>query len=653
MDIKEILEYEGNLLDELSEEEQVVISSEVRDGFNADKESRSFREQRMEDAMRLAMQETDEKSFPWVGCANVIIPLITTSSMHFAARAFPAIIHGDEVSKSKAIGYDDGEVQRDEQGQPVIDPKTQKPVMINVGVKKEKGEALSRFVNWQLLEQSKTWVNDTDRLLHCLPVTGNVYRKWRWGEDKPESGIILPKNFIVDYFTTDLAKARKSHTFVMQAWEIEEQIRAENYIEFDITDAPSQDAQDIVPDTRDEGTVTSEQDEAPHGMIEQYFRYDLDDDGYAEPYIATYHMPSEKVVRLEKNFVEDGVKFKKDLVVSIKEETNFIKYGFIPSPDGSFYDLGFGDILFNLNKSVNSIVNRLLDAGTLASTSNGLIGRELKLKGGEVSLTPGKFKVVESRGVSIRDNFVQIQHAEPSKVLFELLGMLIEMAKEVTFSNKVMSGEQQSNMPVGTVLQLVEQGLTGFKAIYKRTFGSIKEEIEAVWRLNSLYLDEEKLQRVLDKDGVNVGDYKGIDYDIVPVCDPSMITDQQRISKAMFAAEFKDDPRVDGVEILKNVFDAAGLDKRIVTGNPEPQEDPIAKANMMIAEAEQLKAQIKGLEAELKSQKQQFDSQVQQGKDIKTQAEIKKIESETVKNYAEAESKEAGTQIEAYKAHAE
>jgi len=653
LNVKTMLEMD-NILEHLSDELITKLSVEVLEGFNSDKASRSTRESRMEETTKLAMQETQKKSFPWDGCANVIIPMITTASMDFAARAYPAIIRDDQAAKSKPIGSDDGVPQVDQQGQPVMD-EAGKPVMVGAGRKKAKGDRVASFHNWQLLEESENWETDTDRLLHILPVTGNVFRKWHWGDGKPESGIILPKNFIIDYFTTDLDRARKTQAFTLYEWEIEERIRSGLYIRFDIGDDPGDEAKKIAVDTRKEGAESTDAD-LPHAMIEQHFRYDLDGDGYEEPYIGTLHLATEKLVRLRANYESDGIKYtdeKETEIQSIKEEIYFVKYGFIPSPDGSFYDQGFGDVLFNLNETVNSIINRLLDAGTLASTSGGFLGRGLKMKGGTHKVPMGEFAVVDSRGGNIRDNFVQIQHPEPSQTLFQLLGMLIEMGKEITFSNKIMQGEQASNMPVGTVMQLVEQGMTGFKAIHKRIYRSLKKELKILYRMNELYLDKDKYARVMDMDGVNVGDFMGIEYDIVPVADPTMLTDQQRIIRAQMAAEFKDDPRVDGVKILENIFESVGLDKKLVIGNPQRQEDPLAKAQMMIAEAEQYKAQVRELEAKIKQMRTEFDMSTQQGKDIKMMAEIKKIESETIRNIAEAEAAEAGTQIEKYKAQAE
>jgi chaperonin GroES len=58
------------------------------------------------------------------------------------------------------------------------------------------------------------------------------------------------------------------------------------------------------------------------------------------------------------------------LYASIPEQY-FTKYGFIPTPDGGFYELGFGNLLGPVNDSINTIVNQLIDAGTMSNTGGG------------------------------------------------------------------------------------------------------------------------------------------------------------------------------------------------------------------------------------------------------------------------------------------
>jgi chaperonin GroES len=70
------------------------------------------------------------------------------------------------------------------------------------------------------------------------------------------------------------------------------------------------------------------------------------------------------------------------------------KFGFIPNPDGSFYDIGFGILLGPINESVNTLINQLVDAGTLNNLQSGFIGKGLRLRMGEQRFMPGEWKTV-------------------------------------------------------------------------------------------------------------------------------------------------------------------------------------------------------------------------------------------------------------------
>ena len=60
-----------NIVSVLDEADLNTISYNVYKGFEADIESRSQWEKRTEEAMKLALQVAEAKSFPWPGASNV------------------------------------------------------------------------------------------------------------------------------------------------------------------------------------------------------------------------------------------------------------------------------------------------------------------------------------------------------------------------------------------------------------------------------------------------------------------------------------------------------------------------------------------------------------------------------------------------------
>ena len=63
----------------------------------------------------------------------------------------------------------------------------------------------------------------------------------------------------------------------------------------------------------------------------------------------------------------------KGKITSIEPYQYYTKYGFIPNPDGGFYDVGFGLLLGPINETINTVINQLLDSGALSNIQGGFI----------------------------------------------------------------------------------------------------------------------------------------------------------------------------------------------------------------------------------------------------------------------------------------
>jgi len=94
-----------NLCELFSEADLRRIGDTVYDGFVRDKWSRHKWERRTSAAMDLAMQVQKDKSFPWVGCANIAFPLITIAALQFLLHRNPGFDSGPDETIKKDIAY--------------------------------------------------------------------------------------------------------------------------------------------------------------------------------------------------------------------------------------------------------------------------------------------------------------------------------------------------------------------------------------------------------------------------------------------------------------------------------------------------------------------------------------------------------------------
>lgn len=571
------------------------IGGKVTKGYDIDLESRSERDELNKKAMKLAEQTYERKTFPWDGAANVKYPLITVATVQFASRALPELIPNHRIANFQIVGKDP-------------DKK-----------KEERSERLSTFMDYQLTKDIDGWVDDMDKMLHNLPIMGDCFKKVYY------SG--LDKKVVVDFLTCDdvvvnkKAKSLKTtrritHKFYKYDNDIIERVNSGLWLDEEI------------------GYAKGEDEDEPHLILEQHRWLDLDEDGYEEPYIVTVHKESGKVLRIVARYDADSLVLKDGKLIKINPIHYFVKYKFIPSLDNSFYDIGFGTLLYPINDSINTLVNQLLDAGTLANTGGGFLGRGVKMRGGKIKFAPGEWKVTDVMSQDLRQGILPLPIRDPSQVLFQLLGLLISAGKDISSVQDAMAGQKPGeNVSAATVTALIEQGLKVFSGIYKRIYRSLSEELKMIYALNFKYGDVKKYEQVVDVE-VEVGDFTEEGFDLIPSADPEFSLDIQRVGKA---------------EALLNISGRPGLDEDAVTAEylkaikapPEMMTPPDKrKAQPPNPDMERIKIEYGRLK---------LDQDKSNLEKMKLFAQIEELRAKAIKFIASAEAEELGQQLDEYK----
>lgn len=496
-----------NLAEDVKEDKLTTLGNLCKQEFENDYQTRSLWEQNLKGWENLAMQIKEEKSFPWPGAANVKYPLISTACMQFAARAYPSLIPANgSIVKAQVIGGDPD------------------------GQKEQKAKRVSDYISYQCMRELGYWEEEMDKLLIILPVVGCLFKKTYYckTDDRVDSRLILPRNFVVDYWTKSLDDAeRKSEIILMSQRVLKEKQLEGLYLDVDLGTPPTIDSQE-----RSEFNYIVDEKSTPWEIIEQHRWYDWDEDGYEEPVIVTFERSTGKVLRVSLRYYQQDVKRnEKNEIIKIKPIEMYTKFSFVPSPDGSFYDIGFGSLLGPLNDSVNTLINQLLDGGTLHNMNAGFIGKSLRLRLGDTDFTPGEWKQVNATGDDLRKQILPLPAKEPSTVLLELLKFLIQAGKELASVAEIFTGKMPGqNTPATTTMATVEQGMKVFTAIYKRIYRSLAEEFSKFFYLNSIYLDPNKYVTVLDTT-VGPDDFDGESVDVFPSADPTAASQDQKLQK--------------------------------------------------------------------------------------------------------------------------
>lgn len=450
----------GDISEFLEDEELGTIGGEAVEDYQRDNDARDEWKDRTEKALSAAAQDVPpDKTYPFVGAANVRWPGLTVAAQQFAARAYPAIVKENEAVQVKVLGKDE------------------------TSAKATRAERVKMYLNYLIFYRMEDWETDTDVLLNQIPVTGCGFRKVYYDPERqaPTACFVNALKLCVPQDAKSLEDSpRITEEFDAFPYQIEERQRAGIYRDVDLAA---------------EGSDPQQQ----RKLIEQHRMIDLDEDGVAEPYIVTCDVLTKQVLRIEASYTLRDVELMGERIVRIKRWIPYVKYSFLPDPKGGFYDIGFGHLMGPINEVINTIINQLLDAGHAEVAGGGFLAAGMRLQGsGQTNVLrwqPGEYKVVHTGGQTIAQSLYERTVPKPSPVLFQLLGLLMESAQDISSVKDVLTGEAKNGQTATATIALIEQGLQTFTAIYKRVYRSLKQEFKLLYDCIARYGDPEEYAR--------------------------------------------------------------------------------------------------------------------------------------------------------------
>jgi chaperonin GroES len=583
-----------------------TLGARVVEDYRKDDSDRGDWKKIAEEALEQASQEKKgaAKSYPWPNCANINYPMLTTAALQFNARAYPAIVKGDEAVSAKVVGRDKGKPVLGPDGQPMVQgpdgtqflasqaaqapPDVQQmlqPVwQVPPGGKAARAARVAEYMNTVVFYRMYDWEADTDNLLIQLPVVGCVFRKLWFDVARQEHRAVMVSALRI----VDPEGARSCETTPrlteeipdVYPHEINEKIRSGFYREV------------IIP-------YDEEEKAGSRMLLEQHRLIDLDLDGIEEPYIVTVDLETEQVLRIEPNFAPENVRTdEQGNPISVEKGKFYIKYDFFPHPQGKFYGIGLGHLLAQVGAVVDTALNQLMDAGAAQTAGGGFIASGVRLQGRQsaIRFAPGEYKTVDGvTGGQLRDAIVERTLPNVSPVTYQVLDMILGAAREISGVKDVITGDASNMGQVGTTLALIEQGLMVFNAVYKRVYRALKEEFTLLYHNLSKYGVEQSAAdyaEVMDDPAADfAADFSAKDMDIRPVSDPSSVTRMQKMARAQFLIGTIELPGANGPEILKRVYEAADMEDidKLIMQPAGP--DPMAEAKAAESQSKAIKNQ--------------------------------------------------------------
>lgn len=621
---------QGDISSLLTDEQITRLSSDVCDQYDRDKQSREDWEATASKALKdMARSDFGSKDYPWQGASNVHYPLLPYAVMQFNARAYPAIVKGDEAVSVKVVGKDNGQQQMSPmgpvfqvQGQPVLmspqgpvvmAPQGPQPLPEGVnpepmwkrspGFKAKRAERVRDYMNTVLFYRMDDWETETDTLLVQMPAIGLGFRKTWFDGEKHQSRFVPAMNLVVDNDSKTLADAPQ----------IAEEIEGV---------FPHHIRRDIAMGKYRSVPLDPEQNEA-RMLLEVQCYQDLDGDGIDEPYIVTVDHKERQVLRVVPDFGPEQIKVSDGQLAFIERRVFYTKYEFLPHPEGKFYNIGLAHLLDQYGEVINTIINQMIDHNHAATAGGGFIGGGLRINGQGQSSTlrfrPGEYKTVSAQGAEIRGAIYDRTMPQLSPVMFQLLDLILGAARDIASIKDVLSGDASNNGQVGTTLALIEQGLQVFTAIYKRVYRGLKGEFGLLYGNIARYGDEATqadYMDLLDDPEANFAqDFNAQDMDIRPVSDPSSVTKMQKMARAQFLMGTIDTLAGAGGdvrEVLRRVYEAADVeDIEKLLPPPSPmagvaEQIQMAQGQAKVKETEARAANL-AADAQAKGAKVQYD----------------------------------------------
>ena len=495
-------EHNGNLAEFLEESDLDEMGSELVSDFESDRTSRKEWSRSYVKGLDLLGMKIEERTQPWEGASGVFHPLLSEAIVRFQAQAMGEIFPASGPVRTKIVGKQTKE-------------------------KNAQAKRVEHEMNYMLTEEMTEYRDEMEQMLFRLPLAGSAFKKVYYDPimERPCSMFVPAEDFVVSYGASDLMSCSR-YTHVMKKTEnqVKELMVSGFYRDIDLPE-PTVDESDI-QDKYDEmeGNESVYEEDDRYTILEMHVDIELpepfqDKDGLARPYVVTIDKSSRTILSIRRNWYETDPK-------KIKRQ-HFIHYRYLPSL--GFYGTGLIHLIGGLAKSATSILRQLIDAGTLSNLPAGLKARGLRIKGDDSPLMPGEFRDVDVPGGAIRDSITFIPYKEPSSVLYQLLGNIVEEGRRIGSIADVQVGNMNPNAPVGTTLALLERSMKVMSGVQARLHASLKKELRILAKCIHDFMPSDYVYET-DGEFSRTKDFDGR-VDVIPVSDPNASTMAQRVTQ--------------------------------------------------------------------------------------------------------------------------
>lgn len=503
-------EFYRNIADDLDQSDLDALCGELLQKVEYDKQSREKRDKQYEEGLkRTGLGEDAPGGASFSGASRVVHPMLTEACVDFSSRAIRELF----PAEGPARDYIPGKATK---------------------MRVQKAERKTTYLNWQCKVQMPEFRAELEQLLTQTPLAGVGYLRIIYDAQKkrPVSSFVPIDDVHLPYAASSFYSAERS-TFVEYITEYEYDKRVDEgmYRDMDVV-APGTPPEVTKPEKANQ-KIEGKQEEVYNSdglraMYEVMTYADLEEEHGMAPYRISLDPNGKKAVAVVRNWEQtDDTK----QCMYWMSEWPFVPWRGMP--------IGLTHMIGSLSAAATGALRALLDTAHINN-----IPTLLKLKGSNFSgqsLELNVTQVTEIEGAiatdDIRKLLMPVPFNPPSATLFSLLGFCVDAGKGViqtTFEK--FSDSSNANMPVGTTLALIEQGMKVFSAIHARLHEAMARTLGILHRINRMYLVDEEVRAATGELMVRRSDFEG-PLDVIPVSDPEIFSDVQRFAQMQVVAQ--------------------------------------------------------------------------------------------------------------------
>ena len=559
MPVEQGPQFNENLADFLESDVLSTLGSELTALYSEDKESRQDWYESFRKGLDLLGIKQEERTQPFQGSSGVNHPLLAEAVTQFQSQAYKELLPPSGPVQVQVVG---------EHNPDIVSQSTR----------------VKEFMNYQITHVMEEYDPEMDSMLFYLPLSGSAFKKIYFDMmlDRAVSEFVKAEDLVVSYSTTDLSTSpRVTHVMTMTKNDLLKMQLNGTYSQVDLMDPgliETNEVQEKMEELEGINPSYAENNEL-YTILEMHVDLrltEIEDHGFACPYIVTICEDMNQILAIRRNWEEGDQLYKK--------VDYFVQYKFLPGL--GFYGFGLIHMIGGLTKSVTSILRQLIDAGTLANLPAGFKARGMRIQGEDEPLQPGEFRDVDVAGATIKESLLPLPYKEPSAVLSQLLGILVDSGRRFASIADMQVGDIGSQqLPVGTTIAMLERGTKVMSAIHKRLHFAQKKEFKLLAQTYAKFLPAE--YPYVTQGGQQVVMAQDFDdrVDVLPVSDPNIFSMSQRVMIAQQQLQMAQAaPDIHNLkEAYRRMYEALEIKNPETLFKPEPQvpevppRDPISE----------------------------------------------------------------------------